>query len=151
MRSLKTSSFAAVLLGFAACAHDGTLGVRDDPLRVDRTVQADRTFTIGVGEVVLVEGTHVILFFERVSEDSRCPTGVQCPWQGNAAARFEVSLDNAELAPQPIVLNTNLEPRQTDKFGVTIRLEGLVPYPADPGPPIDPASYVAELAVRPTE
>ena len=109
------------------------------------------TFTIKVGEVVLVRETHVIIFFEGVLEDSRCPTGVQCPWAGNAAVRFEVSLDNAELAPQPIVLNTTLEPRQTDKFARTIRLEGLDPYPVDSEPPIDPGSYVAELAVSPTE
>ena len=150
MRRLKTTWSGAALLVFA-CANDGTLGVREDRVRVDRTVEAGRTFTIGVGEVVLVEGTHVILFFERVSEDSRCPTGVQCPWEGNAAARFEVSLDNAELDPRPIVLNTTLEPRQTDKFGVTIFLEGLDPNPVDPGPPIDPAAYLAELAVSRTE
>ena len=142
-----------ILVGFLAvgCANDGTLGVRDDAPRVDRTVDAGRTFTIEVGEVVLVEGTHVIVFFEGVLEDSRCPTGVDCPWEGNAAVGLEVSLDNAELAPQPIVLNTTLEPRDTDKFGVTIRLEGLDPYPADSQPPIDPASYVAELSVSPTE
>ena len=150
MRRLTSTSFTAALLVFA-CANDGTLGVREDRTRVERTVETGGTFTIRVGEVVLVEGTHVLLFFEGVSEDSRCPTGVQCPWAGNAAARFEVSLDNAELAPQPIVLNTNLEPGQTDKFGVRIRLEGLDPYPADPGPPIDPASYVAEMAVGSAE
>jgi hypothetical protein len=142
-----------LLVGLLAvgCANDGTLGVRDDAPRVDRTVEAGRTFTIEVGEVVLVDGTHVIVFFEGVLEDSRCPTGVQCPWAGNAAVRFEVSLDNAGLAPQPIVLNTTLEPQQTDKFGVTIRLEGLDPYPVDSEPPIDPGSYVAELAVSPAE
>ena len=142
---------ATMALIAVGCANDGTLGVRDDAFRVDRTVEAGQIFTIEVGEVVLVDGTHVIVFFEGVLEDSRCPTGVECPWEGNAAVRFEVSLDNAELAPQPIVLNTALEPRQTDKFGVTIRLEGLDPYPADSEPTIDPASYVAELAVSPTE
>jgi hypothetical protein len=149
MQRLFILHLTAALLA-VGCANDGTLGVRDDALRVDRTVEAGQTFTIEVGEVVLVAGTHVIVFFEGVLEDSRCPTGIECPWEGNAAARFEISLDNAELAPQPIVLNTTLEPRQTDKFGVTIRLEGLDPYPADLEP-IDPASYVAELAVSPTE
>lgn len=119
-----------------ACVNDGTLGVQE----------VDQRFTIGIHEQVRVRGTHVLIFFDHVSGDSRCPVDVTCPWAGNAAAAFELSLDNAGLAPQPTVLNTSLDPRAVEMFGVEVRLERLRPQPSV-ATPIDPASYVAELLV----
>lgn len=119
-----------------ACTNDGTMGVQE----------VDQPFTIGIDEEVLVRGTHVLILFDRVSGDSRCPVDVTCPWAGNAAAAFFISLDNAGIPAQRAVLNTSLEPRALDMFGVEIRLERLRPRPYA-GTPIDSASYVAELLV----
>lgn len=140
--------FGAALLVSAlaiACANDAGLGIRQEPGRADRTVDPGDAFEIQVGEVVGITGSEVEIFFDRVVEDSRCPTGVQCPWEGNAAARFELSLGNAELSPQPVILNTFFGPREARIFGLRLRLRALRPYPDYSSPPIDPAAYVAEL------
>lgn len=69
-----------------------------------------------------------------------------CPWAGNAAAAFFIALDNAGIPAQRAVLNTSLEPRALDMFGVQLRLERLRPQPSA-ATPIDSASYIAELLV----
>ncbi|MGH7571343.1 MAG: hypothetical protein ACREMK_05815 [Gemmatimonadota bacterium] len=145
MRILIVASLALALA--VGCAGDTGLGIRQGPGRAERTVDPGAAFEIRVGETVLVAGTHVLIFFDRVLEDSRCPTGVECPWEGNAGARFELSLDNAELAPQPVVLNTTLAPREAGRFDLRFRITTLRPYPDYSGPPIDPADYVAELEI----
>jgi hypothetical protein len=139
-----TRSLVIALAALTACAHEDTLGTNDD-VRTQRDVVMDQEFTMAVGDMVRVEGTHVLVFFDAVTEDSRCPTGVQCPWEGDAAVLLELSADNAEFAPQPRTLHTALEPRAVEFLGVTIRLVEVAPYPNSAGPPIDPASYTVRL------
>lgn len=141
---------AAILLAAlvaAACVEDGTVIVPDPEIRADRRAPVDSEFTMAVHEMVMIEGTNALVFFEGVTEDSRCPTGVQCPWEGNAAVRLELSSQIAEFAPQPRILNTTVEPHTTDFLGLTIRLVEVMPYPNAAGPPIDPASYTVRLIV----
>ena len=142
--------FAAILLAVlvaADCAEDGTVIIRNQRVGTEREVAFDTEFTLSVHDMVVVHGTNVLIFFESVTEDSRCPTGVQCPWEGNAAVRLELSSQMAEFAPQPRVLNTAVEPRATDFMEINIRLVEVTPYPNAAGPPIDPASYVVKLIV----
>ncbi|CAN5874650.1 hypothetical protein BH20GEM1_BH20GEM1_05050 [soil metagenome] len=130
-----------------ACVEDGTVIIRDQSIGTDREVAFDSEFTMAVHDMLAVAGTNVLIFFESVTQDSRCPTGVQCPWEGNAGVRLELSSQIAEFAPQPRVLNTAIEPRATDFMGLNIRLVEVMPYPSASGPPIDPASYVVKLIV----
>ena len=92
----------------AGCAGDGSLGVRDEAAGAERRVELDREFTMAVNDIVVVGDTPVLIFFDRVDGDSRCPTGVTCVWEGNAAVRLEFSSQIAEFAPQARVLNTSL-------------------------------------------
>lgn len=81
--------------------------------------------------------------FETVTEDSRCPTGVQCVWAGNASVRLTLeSGDEAEV----VVLGSALEPRQATFAGYTLTLRDLVPRPASEQP-LDRAAYVARIAI----
>jgi hypothetical protein len=45
-----------------------------------------RPFDVKPAETVTIQGLRIT--FEGVSEDSRCPTGAQCMWAGDAAATF---------------------------------------------------------------
>jgi hypothetical protein len=144
MRSIGIFALALAAVG---CMGDGSLGVRDEDVGNVRRVAIGEEFTMTVHEVVVVDDTHLLISFDGVTEDSRCPTDVQCPWEGNAAVRLELSSEIAEFAPQPRVLNTSLEPRSTDFMGLTIRLVDVAPYPSTAGQPIDPESYVVKLVV----
>ena len=81
--------------------------------------------------------------FEAVTEDSRCPRGVQCVWQGNASVRLALeSGDETEV----VILGTALEPRRASFAGYTLGLRDLAPYPVSEQP-IERASYVARIAI----
>jgi len=70
------------------------------------TVPVDgKEFTLQMGESVRLEGTQSIIQFLAVPEDSRCPSGVQCIWAGNA--RVSLKLDATQFD-----LNTTVEPHE---------------------------------------
>jgi len=84
--------------------------------------------------------------FENVSEDSRCPAGVQCVWEGNASIRVTVEMGNES---QVAILNSTLNPQRASFFGYTIGYRDLSPYPvADT--PHDPGDYRATISVLDT-
>ena len=102
-------------------------------------------FKLGVGKSAAVRGEGLEIEFVAVAEDSRCPRGVDCIWEGNAKVRLK--LKKAGGAPAEIELNTNLEPRRSAAHGYEVRLTNLAPYPQG-NRPVDQKSYVASLEVR---
>jgi hypothetical protein len=81
--------------------------------------------------------------FNSVLEDSRCPTGVQCAWEGNA----EILLELSGGSPATVHLNTGAQFPRTEIYnGHTITLQELSPYPAE-GMHIDESRYTAILAI----
>jgi len=100
-------------------------------------------FDLKVSEVVTLQGLKIT--FEGVSEDSRCPTGVQCVWAGDAAVTF--TLEKSPAAALQCTLHTNGRfQRQTDYDTFTVRLEDLKPYPKQDAA-IAPGDYRATLVV----
>lgn len=72
------------------------------------------------------------LTFKGISEDSRCPEGVNCMWAGVAVAKVEVM----GLATRPMIINlattenASRNYHQSSDFnGYTISLENVNPYP----------------------
>src|SRR5262245_19271212 len=83
-------------------------------------------FDLKVSEAVTLQGLKIT--FEGVSEDSRCPTGVQCVWAGDAAATF--TLERPPAAALQCTLHTNGRfERQTDYDTFVVKLEDIKPYP----------------------
>jgi len=67
--------------------------------------------------------------FEAVVEDSRCPTGTNCIWEGDAVVR--VRLDERGTAPATYVLHTSDRYQQAFEHGnVRVRLLEVAPHPA---------------------
>jgi len=62
-----------------------------------------RPFDVKPADVVTIQGLRIT--FEGVGEDSRCPTGVQCMWAGDAAATF--TLETPPAAAVQRTLHTN--------------------------------------------
>jgi len=101
-----------------------------------------RPFEMKPAETVTFQGVRVT--FEGVSEESRCPTGAQCVWAGDAAAGFIL-----EKAPESTrrTLHTNGRfERQAEFAGVVVRLEDIKPYPKQ-GETIAAGDYRATLIV----
>jgi hypothetical protein len=81
--------------------------------------------------------------FDGVSEDSRCPTDVECVWAGNGAIRLTLTGgDETEV----VILNSTLNPREASFGPYSIGFRDLTPYPVS-GEPLDPGEYAAHVAI----
>jgi hypothetical protein len=102
-----------------------------------------KPFEMKAAEVVTIQGLRIT--FEEVSEDSRCPTGVQCVWAGDAAATFTLEKPPAAAEQRALHTSGRFE-RQTDYDNFTVRLDDLKPYPKE-GAGIAAGDYRATLVV----
>ncbi len=107
------------------------------------TLPAD--VVLGYGAEAQVEGTALRVAFTGVREDSRCPAGVVCVWQGNAAVDLRVT---GGAAPVTIELNTALQPMDEDVAGVRITLLEVQPGP-QAGVPTPREAYSVRLRMEP--
>ena len=75
---------------------------------------------------------NIVLRMDSVLGDSRCPSNVQCVWEGNAEVRFLFTVDSKGT---DFVLNTHGGKQfnsDTVISGYRIKLLDLAPYPEDP-------------------
>jgi hypothetical protein len=89
---------------------------------------------------------HVYICLDSVLNDSRCPTGVYCFWEGNA----EVRLKFEKLNEKPILFNLNTHrgfTADTIIDGYKFTLIGLNPYPSVEHR-IAQEDYIAEIIVE---
>lgn len=98
----------------------------------DAGVPLGRLFTLGVGATAHVDD-ELEVTFESVVEDSRCPLGVDCIWEGNA----EIAIQVAKAGEPPASRRLNTHPSrgtEVSYLGYRIGLIDLEPYPrADTG------------------
>jgi len=108
----------------------------------ESNVSLDKEFQLRVGQEVSVRETNLKIKFISVVEDSRCPAGADCIWQGNAGIRLELKKSDKEKVS--VTLNTNLPPQETQYHEYTMRLVKLNPYPQSEKT-ITPDQYEATL------
>jgi hypothetical protein len=130
------------------------LGGTDGAVAVTRRVGASRAarvgreFKVGAGRAVTFDAGNLRLKFLSVASDSRCPTGVDCVWAGNAEVLFEAGA-KGRRGKMILRLNTNAgqERAAEGKYhGYTVRLLELSPYPRA-GRKTKPGEYTATLLV----
>jgi len=90
-------------------------------------------FTLAPGREAEVEREGLKVRFEAVAEDSRCPEGMTCVWQGNAKIRLRLA--KAPHGEAVVELNTagggdqQTYPSTGTYLGYTLRLNSLGPKP----------------------
>ncbi|MCG2460861.1 hypothetical protein K8352_08880 [Flavobacteriaceae bacterium F89] len=88
------------------------------------------------------QGVSVCL--DSVTDDSRCPTGLVCIWEGDAVANFTIK---TKIKTNAFRLHSNNGfQNDTALQGYRIKLVAITPYPSNKNP-IDPNDYSAELLV----
>ena len=140
---------ALAVAALAACSPSSEPLTASDSASLSRTVDAalDQPFELKVGQSATLAGEGLTLSFEAVAEDSRCPTGVQCVWEGNAKVLAVASKDGKAAG---LELNTALEPRTATYLDYTIELVSLEPHPDAQGGAIPQNRYRATFVVRKT-
>lgn len=106
--------------------------------------QRTRTFDIRVGQTVSLAGYRMRVTLARVAEDSRCPEGVQCVWQGNV--RLALRLTSPGFRSRAVSLNTANEPTRVSYRGNTLRIVSVRP-PKREGQNIPQRRYRVTLEV----
>lgn len=117
--------FAGLLAAifYSACETD---------LKLKSTLPLNDTIEITNFETKYNYENNLVLRMDSVPGDSRCPTNVQCVWEGNAEVRFLFTVDSIQT---DFVLNThggNQFNADTVIGGYRISLLDLYPYPEDP-------------------
>jgi len=109
------------------------------------TALAGETIRLQVGQAASVESGSLMVTFEAVVGDSRCPKGENCFWEGDAVVRL--SAKGAAGTSQKLQLHTSSKGPAGAVYDVwSIRLVELEPYPVT-GRSIAAASYVVTLEV----
>lgn len=124
---LAAALFSALVLSIlAGCDMSSTEGVRSVVL--GEIVELDEGDTVRLG----ISGA--LLTFHEVREDSRCPTGAVCIWQGRALAAFHLisaAGDTSFTLKIDGLVETPHEENQIVVIGAfQFRLLELNPYPA---------------------
>lgn len=116
-------------------------------LNLKSTLPLNDTIELANFETKVNYEHNLILRMDSVLNDSRCPSNVQCVWEGNAAVRFLFTVDSIQT---DFVLNThggNQFNADTVIGGYNIKLLDLSPYPEEPGEILQ-VEYYTELLVH---
>ncbi len=106
--------------------------VQTNPKVIPSTTEKDGVLYLSEGENKFLKEYQMNVTFKGISEDSRCPEGVNCIWAGAALAQVEVM----GTATRPAILNLASMDfparnyRQSAEFnGYFITLQDVSPYP----------------------
>ena len=114
----------------------GCASVKQDPARAGMpTVKLGGEFTLALGQSVDFTQKGVIINFDKVLEDSRCPMNVRCVWEGNARIAVEVMEFGGDsraidVTGSTLELNTSSRFATRERYGdFVVELRGLEPMP----------------------
>ncbi len=88
----------------------------------------------------------LVITFERLVSDSRCPPDVQCVWQGEVTVQLRLSAAGADTVA---LLSTVRGPSEAKYGGHVVALGEVTPSPSKRG--IDHRSYRVKFQVRASE
>ena len=120
-----------------------TTAVEETPVA---TLRDGAPVRLAPGESSIVAPGAIRIRFDRVLEDSRCPSGVTCVWAGRARVQVTVR-PNSSAAGRSHELEVGSPEQGVLTFGdLKIAAQALDPYP-DGQIPTDPATYRLVLAL----
>jgi len=107
------------------------------------------SFNLRYGEHSTLAGENLTLTFAQVLEESRCPVGVRCIWEGNA--RIGVKAERPPSRPATLELNTSGRyDKEATYQGYQVQLLNVVPHPAH-GQALQATDYCASLKIVPAQ
>lgn len=137
---MTASTVAALVAAASMACSAGT------PLPEVAQEMSDSRITLAPGESRRLPDSEAVLTFESVTEDSRCPTGVTCVWEGDAAVHITIGVPGTQAAGYTLHTNERFE-REAVHEALHIRLTDLAPHPTADGP-VNPDDYRATLVIR---
>ncbi|MEW5805149.1 MAG: hypothetical protein AB1721_00235 [Patescibacteria group bacterium] len=111
-------------------------------------VEPDEEFKLFGGQVGVLNSGDLAVAFEKINQDSRCPTGVYCVSAGQVSARFKVYF--ADQLPLSVVLSLDPENPELALFqdkDYSIQLVSVLPFPSK-NKEIEPNDYQTFLRIQ---
>jgi|TARA_R110002020_G_scaffold30237_2_gene95320 hypothetical protein len=121
-----------IFLVSASCGTQNSVSTTATGTSETSTPITNGELTFALGEETNLGG--MVIAFSEVLEDSRCPTGTQCFWEGRARLLVEMSGDGMTVEQQEIIFG-KLKPGESHnhtfyKDGTTtITAKAINPYP----------------------
>jgi hypothetical protein len=143
----------ACLLAFLHCTTGCAAGPQVQPVSpvppVPPRIEPDQPFSLSVGAWARVGDSSLLVGFDAVSSDSRCPRLAQCVWAGDATV---LAWLRAGVGPKvEMQLHTGAGLQQAAQaLGHELRLLQLTPEPVS-GSPVSPGGYRAQLTLSTTQ
>lgn len=141
----KISFLSVVFLSLINCSSQtATNSDNSAPIEVSQSGE----ITLKEGESKMIKDSGITITFKSVSQDSRCPEGVNCVWEGVAVAELEVK--GASKNASHISLATMTSPQQNFSKtavydGHQIELKNVLPYPKQG---VEKGNYTIEVSVH---
>ena len=79
-------------------------------------------------------------------DDSRCPIGITCVWEGQIVAAVEVARDAEDSVELELRLRVGIEPETSRAFDHELVLQEVAPHPKDGVTP-ERSDYVARIEI----
>jgi len=95
----------------------------ENPVSVNANLNEE--FKLRIGEHAEIQNEFLRITFVAVTEDSRCPLGVECFWAGNAKVAITIQKDKNLVLNDS--LNTYLKPREIEYLNYQIFIKNLEP------------------------
>lgn len=110
--------------------------------------QSSEPFHLEIGQSAQIQGTsgELALTFEDVVNDSRCPIGVECVWEGEAVVAIHIKLPDGTEESMELTLGVTREHPPATIGDWKISIVELLPYPvADEQPDTYTAGFLVEV------
>lgn len=128
----------AALIATASCASE-----------IDaETFSLGDSFSLAVGQTASIDGEDLVIKFVDVIADSRCPSGVECIWQGEVSCLVEITYSGTGQEKVLTYPGLTQEPSET-QFGPYQFTFSVDPYP-EAGKEIKKNAYRLNLMVTRT-
>lgn len=108
--------------------------------------QLNQPFELSIGKSAKQEPGRLKLTFSNVTEDSRCPEGLNCMWEGRVTTSIIAATSDGSQTFSISREGTPKNPPAVKFQGYTIRLLDVAPYPKK-DVKIDKQSYAVKLSV----
>lgn len=112
----------------------------------DPTITLGQDFQVSAGHTATLPDGNVRVVFNGVSEDSRCPTGLDCAWAGKAVVQISVYPGSGAGVGYNLILGGAKQGDDTANSGLyVIRARALDPLPSSNSAAIPTGEYVVTL------
>jgi hypothetical protein len=124
------------------------LGCKDSEIIIDDSTQAklEEQFSLNFEKTATVSPVNITVKFVKVTEDSRCASGVVCIWAGQVSALVNVNNNGKDLGDIKLTLGPNKGGAVKDIGGYYLKLLEVKPYPISTKK-IEPSEYIATLII----